>query len=157
MVQSGDTLFSLARASGVTVDDVVAGNCLTSETIFAGQTLYLPASDTTANAAVDISVEGCNVPGVVLDSALVGQIVSGVFEVRGTADIDNFAYYRLEILPPGATAYVEIRRGARRVIDGILGRVNAGRFASGIYRLRLVVVDERGGFPQPCAIPLIIE
>jgi LysM repeat protein len=155
-VQSGDTLFSLARVSGSTVSDIRAGNCLADETIFVQQTLYLPLPGTTL-ASTDISIEGCNAPGVSLDPTLVGRIVSGVFEVRGTANIENFSYYRLEVLPPGASSYVEVRRGAQRVVDSVLARINTGRFAPGVYRLRLVVVDARGAFPQPCDIPLIIE
>jgi hypothetical protein len=138
------------------VSDIRAGNCLADETIFVQQTLYLPLPGTTL-ASTDISIEGCNAPGVSLDPTLVGRIVSGVFEVRGTANIENFSYYRLEVLPPGASSYVEIRRGAQRVVDSVLARINTGRFAPGAYRLRLVVVDARGAFPQPCDIPLIIE
>jgi hypothetical protein len=148
-------LFSLARISGSAVSDIRVGNCLPNETIFALQTLYLPlpGSNNVASGAVD----GCNAAGVSLDHALVGQTVSGVFEVRGTANIDNFAYYRVEVLPPGANAYVEVRRSFRPVVDGVLARVSATRFAPGEYRLRLVVVDARGGFPQPCDIPVIIQ
>jgi hypothetical protein len=150
----GDTLFSLARRSGSTVSEIRAGNCLTDDTIFALQTLYLPAAQTLSMETV---VVGCNAPGVLIDPSLVGRVLSGVFEVRGTAIIENFAYYRLEIRALDATSYQEIRRGRQAVVDGVLARISAERFSPGEYRLRLVVVDARGAFLQPCEIPLIIQ
>jgi len=43
-VQQGDTLFSLARRYGVTVDEIVRANQLAGDNIFAGQTLIIPPS-----------------------------------------------------------------------------------------------------------------
>lgn len=43
-VQRGDTLYSIARANGVTVKDLMAANSLGSPTIHPGQTLRLPGS-----------------------------------------------------------------------------------------------------------------
>jgi len=42
VVQQGDTLFSLARRYGVTVDEIVRANQLAGDNIFAGQTLIIP-------------------------------------------------------------------------------------------------------------------
>ncbi len=153
-VQSGDTLFSLARGSGSTVSALQSGNCLADETIFAAQELYLPSPQAITTAD---TIEGCSAPGVFIDPGLFGQMLSGVFEVRGTARIEDFAFYRLEIASAGSEVFAEIRRGVTPVVDGVLARVSSARFAPGSYRLRLVVVDARGGFPQPCAIPLIIQ
>lgn len=41
-VQRGDTLFSLSRYFGVSVEDIRLANCLTGYTIYVGQPLYLP-------------------------------------------------------------------------------------------------------------------
>lgn len=41
-VKRGDTLFSLAIATGSTVHELVSANCLESDRIIAGQLLYLP-------------------------------------------------------------------------------------------------------------------
>jgi LysM repeat protein len=41
-VQPGDTLFSLARRHGTSVEAIRIANCLTGYTIYAGQPLYLP-------------------------------------------------------------------------------------------------------------------
>ncbi|MGD9101584.1 MAG: LysM peptidoglycan-binding domain-containing protein, partial [Anaerolineae bacterium] len=42
IVQAGDTLFSLTRRHGTTVNQAVYYNCLQSELVWAGQRLYLP-------------------------------------------------------------------------------------------------------------------
>jgi polyisoprenyl-teichoic acid--peptidoglycan teichoic acid transferase len=42
LVQPGDTLFSLGRHYGVTVDDLVRANQLTGDSIFVGQRLIIP-------------------------------------------------------------------------------------------------------------------
>jgi LysM repeat protein len=41
-VQSGDTLYGIATASGTTVDQLKYANCLTGNNIFVGQRLYVP-------------------------------------------------------------------------------------------------------------------
>jgi uncharacterized lipoprotein YbaY len=44
IVQPGDTLFALAQYSGTTVEELVAGNCITNPNLLVtGQTLYLPS------------------------------------------------------------------------------------------------------------------
>lgn len=42
IVQAGDTLYSLAQRTGTTVEAIRQANCLTSNTIWIGQRLYLP-------------------------------------------------------------------------------------------------------------------
>ncbi|HKZ82548.1 MAG TPA: LysM peptidoglycan-binding domain-containing protein [Anaerolineae bacterium] len=42
IVQPGDTLFSIARVTGSTVDELVRANCLFDERIYAGQALRVP-------------------------------------------------------------------------------------------------------------------
>ena len=48
-VQRGDTLYSLARRIGTTMDLVIFYNCLQSTQLWAGQQLYLPALPTPTN------------------------------------------------------------------------------------------------------------
>ncbi|HIP71928.1 MAG TPA: LysM peptidoglycan-binding domain-containing protein, partial [Anaerolineae bacterium] len=50
MVQYGDTLYALARRTGSTVYAIMQANCMSSTTLYAGQTIYLrvyPAAPTT--------------------------------------------------------------------------------------------------------------
>ena len=48
VVQPGDTLFSLARLTGSTVEELKRANCLFDERIYAGQRLYVPRLPPTA-------------------------------------------------------------------------------------------------------------
>jgi LysM repeat protein len=43
-VQAGDTLFSIAQRYGTSVDAIMAANGLSSDVLYAGQPLYIPAS-----------------------------------------------------------------------------------------------------------------
>lgn len=52
-VQRGDTLYSIARANGVTVNQLMAANSLGSPTIHPGQTLRLPGSASAAAPPLD--------------------------------------------------------------------------------------------------------
>lgn len=47
-VKRGDTLFSIAIATGSTVRELMGANCLTSDLIITGQTLYVPRLPVTA-------------------------------------------------------------------------------------------------------------
>ena len=89
----------------------------------------------------------------------------GVTWIKGTADIDNFQFYKLEYgigeLPLDWSAI----RGAngspnsvwpgigevydRPIVNGILGTWNTGALPDGVYQLRLVAVDNRGQFRPP--------
>jgi hypothetical protein len=151
----GDTLFSIARRVGSTVELLRAANCLAdADVIFGEQILYIPPP----NGTVDVSAlaEGCQAAGSFISEPVLGAIVRGVIEVRGTANIDSFRFYRLEIRRDSDPVYQEIVRGGHPVVDGVLGRVNTSRFAEGVYVLRLVVVDQRGAFVQPCAVPILV-
>ena len=157
-VRAGDTLFSIAGRAGSTVEAVRAANCLTDVNVIAvGQTLYLP----TANAGVPtptgivLVVEGCDAPGVIITAPLAGETLNGLVEVRGTASIADFSYYRLEIRPLAGENYSQITQVSQPVIDNLLWRLDTESYASGIYSLRLTVVTQRGTFPPPCIIPVI--
>ena len=44
-VEGGDSIGALAEATGVTIQDIVNGNCLADpDTLFSGQVIYLPRS-----------------------------------------------------------------------------------------------------------------
>jgi len=47
VVQPGDTLYSLAKSRGTTVYSIIQANCLVSNRIYYGRTIYLPPSITT--------------------------------------------------------------------------------------------------------------
>lgn len=98
----------------------------------------------------------CPTSGVVLSSPSNGAQLTGVTQVLGTADIEAFWYYKIEIgigqNPSDWTVIGELHYGPVR--DGLLGTVDAGAFPPEEYTLRLVVVNNSGNFPEPCAVRL---
>ncbi len=96
----------------------------------------------------------CATPGVNLTAPGENAVLSGVFQVTGTASIGDFWYYKIEIgvghNPTDWSVIGDLNYSP--VSGGVLGTVNAAAFAPGPYTLRLVVVDRTGNFPEPCPV-----
>lgn len=109
----------------------------------------------------DIRPAACPNPGVRITSPGINQIVRGDFPLRGTASIDGFQYYKVEV-GPGTnpqdyqwTVVGDIVRSA--VGGGVLTTFNSGAYPPGPYTLRLVVVDQTGNYPEPCVVRITVE
>ncbi len=85
-----------------------------------------------------------------------GASVSGVIQIAGGANIDDFDYYKFEFRAPGGD-WSFIERHDSAVLEGVLGAWNTGTVAPGEYDLRLVVVDSIGNYPEPCTIRLVVQ
>ena len=75
----------------------------------------------------------------------------------GTAAIDGFQYYKLEMgvgRNPGEWSFLFSNETPLR--DGELGKWDTGPLPAGEYTLRLVVVDQTGNFPTPCQVTVNI-
>ena len=85
------------------------------------------------------------------------QQIAGSFEVRGTANIDNFAFYTLQISGANTNgAWVSLYVGNTPVVNGTLGSFDTSAYDSGAYAFRLVVKDSAGNFPPPCVVPVTL-
>jgi len=87
-----------------------------------------------------------------------GAKVEGVVEIRGTADIENFWYYKVEFAAgdsPSEWAY--LGGGREAVSEGLLLVWDVSGLPAGSYTLRLTVVDRTGNYPQPCDLQVIME
>jgi hypothetical protein len=103
----------------------------------------------------------CPDPNVQLVAPVAGQTFTGTIQLRGTADAQNFAFYKFTLTGPG-TGNVEqtagdVVREPRR--DTVLGEINpAGLMAQpGVYIVALVVVDNTGNELPHCTVPVIIQ
>ncbi|MCB0113879.1 MAG: hypothetical protein R2873_14025 [Caldilineaceae bacterium] len=88
-----------------------------------------------------------------------GAVVSGSVAIVGTAQHDQFSYYKLEFAP-GSNAgqgYVYFDGGQSPVSGGLLGNLNSAGLGNGIYTIQLVVVDATGNYPQPCRVTLTVQ
>jgi LysM repeat protein len=61
-VAPGDTLQSLAEASGTTMAQLKAGNCLVSDTVFPGSTLFVPGIPTSTPSPIPTLLSTCSPP-----------------------------------------------------------------------------------------------
>lgn len=99
---------------------------------------------------------GCENSQATLAAPEPGETVRGVIEIIGTADIDNFAFYKYEIRSlvegGGQTAWQAVSAGTTVVRDDVLGTWDTSLVNPGPYALRLVVTDTAGNAPQPCQI-----
>ena len=78
MVKKGDTLFSISKAHGITVEDLKARNNLTSNSIFVGQTLYIvgtPGSTSTPSVTLS-DLEGSQMIRDDLFTPVQGKVTS---------------------------------------------------------------------------------
>jgi hypothetical protein len=108
-----------------------------------------------------VRAPNCPNPNVRLTSPGVNQVVQGNVVIRGTADIPNFQYYKIEV-GPGAnpkdnewTVVGQLRRST--VTNGLLETFNSAAYPPGTYTLRLVVVDQTGNYPDPCRVTITVQ
>jgi LysM repeat protein len=163
-VQPGITLFSIARAVGSSVDELQAANCLPDanriaegDVLFVPRPLREPVQPGVGTAAGQGAV-GCTHPESLLLLPRSGQHLRQAFEVYGTAHLDNFQYYKLEVRPDFTNVYNFYSRSDTPVLDGVLGRIDPQVFSGGgLYWVRLVVVDRTGNFVEPCEVPVFFD
>jgi hypothetical protein len=100
----------------------------------------------------------CPTPGVQITQPGSGATVSGRVDIRGTANIPNFSFYKVEIglgdHPSRWTSISDLHHTP--VTDGFLDVLDASSLPAGTYSLRLVVVDITGNFPPPCEIQIVV-
>lgn len=98
--------------------------------------------------------EGC-LPGQVnLTSPQNNGTVQGIVSIIGSADIDNFGFYKFELARPGEENWLSIQAGTQPVVEGELGDWDTTRLDPGAYLLRLVVTDNQGQSLPPCVIQI---
>ncbi len=83
----------------------------------------------------------------------------GTVWIMGTASIENFQFYKVEIgwgeAPVEWFSIDDVHR--RPVVNDVLEVWNSGAFPEGIYQLRLTVVDNTGNYPLPCQVRVVID
>jgi hypothetical protein len=106
---------------------------------------------------VVVDSSGCENPNATLESPQPGERIVGSFEVRGTANIDNFAFYKFEISGAGTGgAWLSLGVGTEPRTAAELGRFDSSAREPGEYAFRLVVLDNAGNYPPPCVVPITI-
>ena len=83
--------------------------------------------------------------------------VSGVIEIEGTANIENFGFYKFDLSPANSGTWQTIMGGDRPRIEEVLGFWSTSGLDPGNYSLRLVVLDNQGIQRDPCVIDLTVK
>ena len=111
-----------------------------------------PTSPTLAILS-EMPTVGCPDPNVSLIWPEENSTVSGVMEVRGTADNTAFGFYQYHymLMSPEA-AWNVVTAGDKPVIDDALGVWDTTWLVAGEYFLRLVVTDTAGAASPECVI-----
>jgi len=100
----------------------------------------------------------CPNPGVRIASPGVNAVLKGNVEIRGSANIDNFDYYKFEFQSLDvADEWHHIYTGKQPVSDGVLGYWNVDPLPAGFYLFQLVVVNISGNYPPPCQVRVSVE
>ena len=130
--------------------------------------LETPGTATTAEAAAvaetptpvpppDVDTGGC-VPGKVeITSPRSGDTLRGEVDIRGTALLPDFGFYKVDIAPVEQALFLTIFASHTPVKDGALvEKWDTATIPPGEYVLQLVVVDNQGNALPPCRLRIHI-
>ncbi|HEX2906410.1 MAG TPA: LysM domain-containing protein [Phototrophicaceae bacterium] len=159
-VRQGETLSEIARAVGSSLNLLKDANCLTdANQLYAGQTILVPrlpivpVSTTTLDTSLQI--EGCTAPSTQITNLTAGQIMSGPFTLQGTASVENFQYYKIEVRPDYADVFNFLTRSDKPVTNGPLATLDPTIFGPGRHWIKLTVISNI--HQTPCVIPVIFQ
>ncbi len=120
-------------------------------------TLALLETETPTPEAAPVAPANCPNPGIRISEPGNGATVSGVIQIVGSAYIADFNYYKFEFRGNGFGDWTFIQRFNEPINGGILGAWDTRSVPSGEYEFRLVVVDQTGNYPEPCAVKLSVQ
>lgn len=83
--------------------------------------------------------------------------IRNVINIIGTANIQNFGFYKYETAPINDPTWLTIQAGNTIVSNDVLGPWDTTRLPPGDYYLRLVVTDNTGQSLPPCVIQVRVE
>lgn len=113
--------------------------------------------DSTALPQIVPDEAGCLNETATITSPVSGEELRGLVEVLGTADIPNFAFYKIEVRPSEpSSVWQVITAGTDPQEDDVLGTWDTSLVENGVYLLQLVVTDTAGNAPLPCTLEIVV-
>lgn len=158
-VQTGETLFSLARRAQISLAELARANCIADPSrLVVGTVIYVPRplDPPTPIALFGVNIRNCGDPQRRMINVPPDGRLSGVFTIIGTAQHENFQFYKVEIRLDGSDRWQNLITRSTPVEGGVLAELNTALFPSDIYWLRLTVVDQTGNYPPPCEVRVIL-
>jgi hypothetical protein len=126
----------------------------------AGTTTPEAATATPVPAPAQVAAPAsCADPRSSITSPGNGQTVSGVFTLVGTANHEQFDFFKVEFAP-GANAsggFTYLADGRGPVFGGALASVDTRGMSNGPWTFQLTVVDLTGNYPEPCRVTVNIQ
>ncbi|MEE8163474.1 MAG: CdaR family protein [Anaerolineae bacterium] len=107
--------------------------------------------------ATPVLLAECPDPGARLTYPAVNAVLKGSVQILGSANVDNFGYYKFEFRHEGVSEWSFLQRFGEPVADGLLGVWDTSALPAGNYWFRLVVVRKDGNYLEPCQVPVIIQ
>ena len=102
------------------------------------------------------SETGCLTGEIMLDFPSEGTEIRDMIEIRGTVDIPNFGFYKLEMRRPDEQNWLTILAGNQIRKNEVLGAWNTSLMTVGEYQLALVAVDNQGQSSPPCIVKVYV-
>jgi LysM repeat protein len=158
-VQAGETLFSLARRAQISLAELARANCISDPSrLVVGTVIYVPRplSTPTVLAIFGVNIRNCDDPLRRMVNIAPDSTLRGTFAIIGTAQHEDFQFYKIEIRADGSDLWQNIVTRSTPVDSGVLATFNTALLPSGLYWLRLTVVDKTGNFPPPCEVRVIL-
>lgn len=103
-------------------------------------------------AVVPNGMSGCVPDQIMITAPQPGDVVRGIVEITGTANVPNFAFYKYEIAPMGTQNWAPISADRKPVTNAKLGDWSTTSLTNGDYFLRLVITDNLGKELEPCVL-----
>jgi hypothetical protein len=106
---------------------------------------------------VDARIGDCVAGELEITFPLPADQLRGEVTIEGSANINNFGFYKLEVTPQNQATWRTIQAGREPVQNGVLvQKWDTSTLAPGDYLLRLVVEDASGNALPDCQVPLSI-
>ncbi len=151
------TLVLLSMAVYLTDQFVLPNYLLPQPTAAPSPMPTVTPSPIAVQTGIVVDSSGCENPVATLTAPVAGERIAGAYEVLGTANTLNFAFYKFEISGVGTSGeWLSLGVGTQPVVDSVLGRFDSSAREPGEYAFRLVVLDSAGNFPAPCIVPITL-
>ncbi len=111
--------------------------------------------DVTAPAitqAVANGMSGCVPDQIMITSPAPGDKVNGIVDIKGTANVPNFGFYKYEISQMGTQSWATVSAAREPKVNASLGNWSTTSLTNGDYFLRLVITDNVGTELAPCVL-----
>ena len=97
-------------------------------------------------------MSGCIPDQIMITAPEPGEVVRGTVKLIGTANVQNFGFYKYEIAPLGTQNWATISAARVPHKNEELGEWNTLLLTNGEYFLRLVITNNVGVSLEPCVI-----